>query len=59
MNRIQRSSVLDFRSSRGVDCSTDCCLVVANVGERLAVSKWAMQKFDMKKFYLKKLNEME
>jgi hypothetical protein len=58
MNRIQRSSVLDFRSSRGVDCTTDCCLVVANVGERLAVSKWEMQKIDVKSFYLKKLNEV-
>jgi hypothetical protein len=34
-------------------------LVVANVRDRLAVSKQATWKMDMKKFNLKKLNEEE
>jgi hypothetical protein len=33
--------------------------VVAEVRERLAVSKQAAQKFDVGRFYLRKLNELE
>jgi hypothetical protein len=33
--------------------------VVANVRERLAVSKQGAQKFDGKRFNLRKLNELE
>jgi hypothetical protein len=33
--------------------------VVAEVGERLAISKQLMQKFDMERFNLWKLNEAE
>jgi hypothetical protein len=33
--------------------------VVAEVRERLAVSKQKMQKFDMERFSLKKLDEVE
>jgi hypothetical protein len=36
----------------GADCDTDHCLVVAEVGERLAISKQLMQKFDMERFNL-------
>jgi hypothetical protein len=34
-------------------------LVVAKVGEKLAVSKRAGKKMDLERFYLKKLNEGE
>ena len=37
----RQSSILDVRSFRGADCDTDHCLVVAEVRERLAVSKQA------------------
>jgi hypothetical protein len=40
---------------------TDCCLVVANVTERLTLtlSKCAMQTFHMDRFSLKELNKVE
>ena len=53
------SSVLDVRSSRGVDCYTDGCLVVAKVREILAVSEPAAQKFDVERFDLRKLSKLE
>jgi len=37
------SIMLYARSFRGADCDTDHCLVVAEVRERLAVSKQARQ----------------
>jgi hypothetical protein len=40
-------------------CDTDHYLVVAEVRERLTVSKQATQKFDMERFNLKKLDEVE
>jgi hypothetical protein len=40
------SSILDVQIFRGADCDTDQYLVVAKVGERLAVSKEAAQNFD-------------
>jgi hypothetical protein len=43
---IRRSSVLDVRCFRGADCGTDHCFVVAEVRERLAVSKRGAQKTD-------------
>jgi hypothetical protein len=43
----------------GADCDTDHYLVVANVRERLAVSKQAAKKFDVKRFNLKKLSKWE
>jgi hypothetical protein len=51
------SSVLDVRSFRGDDCATDHYLVVAEVRERLAVSKRAAQKIDTERFNVKKLND--
>jgi hypothetical protein len=47
------------RSFRGFDFDTDHCLVVAKLGERLAVSKQELQKSDMERFNLRKLNELE
>jgi len=45
--------------SQRSDCDTDFCLVVANVRERLAVTKQAAQKFDGVIFNIRKLNELE
>jgi hypothetical protein len=53
------SRVLDVRSFRGADCDTDHHLVVAKVGERLAVSKQTTHRFHAERFSLKKLNEVE
>jgi hypothetical protein len=55
----RHSSVLDVRSFRAADCDTDDYLVVANVGERLAVNKQRLQRFCMERFNLKKSNEAE
>jgi hypothetical protein len=51
------SSIVDVRSFGGADCYSDPYLVVANVRERLAVSKRAAQKVDTERFNVKKLNE--
>jgi hypothetical protein len=39
---------------RAADCDTDCCLMVAEVRERLAVSKQTMHRVHMKRFNPKK-----
>jgi hypothetical protein len=46
----RHSSILDVRSFRGADCDTDHYLVVANVREKLAVSKRTAQKIDTERF---------
>jgi hypothetical protein len=53
------SSVLDVQACRGADCDTDHYVVVAEVRERLALSKQVAQKFDVETFILKKLSEPE
>ena len=53
------SSVLDVQSFSGADCDTDYCLVVAEIRERLAVSKEAAQRFDLERLNLRKLNELK
>jgi len=45
--------------SGGADCDTDHYLVVAQVRERMAVSKEAAQRFDGERFNLRKLNELK
>jgi hypothetical protein len=51
--------VLDVRSFRRADRDTDQYLVVAEIRERLAVSKQTMYNFHMERFNLKKLKEVE
>ena len=48
-----------MQSFREADCDTDPYLVVAEVRERLAVSKEAAQKFDGERFNLRTLSELE
>jgi hypothetical protein len=57
--RRRHSNILDVRSYRGADCDTDHYLVVAKVGERLAVNMQRLHRFNMERFNLKKLNEVE
>jgi hypothetical protein len=44
IDRRRHSSILDVRSFRGADCDTNHYLVVANIRERLAVSKRPLKK---------------
>ena len=53
------SSILDIRKFRGADSDTDQHLMVEKVGERLAVSKQAAQKYDGEIFNLRKVNDLE
>jgi putative IMPACT (imprinted ancient) family translation regulator len=52
-------SILDVLSSTVANCDTDHYLLVAKVGERLAISKQAAQKFDLERFNFRKLKELE
>jgi len=58
IDRRWHSSILDVRSGSKAHFHTDHYLMVAKVGERLAVSKQSTQKFDWKKFNHRKLNEL-
>jgi hypothetical protein len=55
----RHSSILDVRSFRAADCDADVYVVVANVRERLAVSKQTTHRVHMERFRLKKLNEVD
>jgi hypothetical protein len=55
----RHSNVLDVRSFRAVDCDTGHYLVVAKVGERLAMNKQRSQRFHLERLNLKKLNKLE
>jgi hypothetical protein len=48
----RHSSLLNIELFREADCDTDHYLVVAEVRERLAVSKRTMHRFHMKRFSL-------
>jgi hypothetical protein len=51
-------SIFDVRSFRRADCDDNQCLVVAEVRERLAVSKQVTWKFDVERFNFRKPNEL-
>jgi hypothetical protein len=55
IDRRHHSSILDVQLFRAADCDTDHYLVVAKVGERLAVSKQTMDRIHMERSNLKKL----
>jgi hypothetical protein len=57
IDRRRHSTILDVRSFKRADCDTDHYLVVAEVRERLAVSKRPVECIDMDRLNLKKLNE--
>jgi hypothetical protein len=59
IHRRQHSSIFHVRSFRAANYDTDHCLVVAEVKERLAVSKQTMHRVHMERFNLKKLKEGE
>jgi hypothetical protein len=59
MYRRCHSNVLDIQSFRRADCDVDHCLVVAEVRERLSVTKQETQKFGMGRFILKKPIKVE
>jgi hypothetical protein len=58
-DRQRHSNVFDVRSFRAADYVTDQYLVVAEVGERLAVNKHRSQRFHMEMFNFKMLNDVE
>jgi hypothetical protein len=58
IDRRRHSSILDIQSFRAADCDPDHYLVVAKVGERLAVSKQTTNRVHMERFNLKKLNDV-
>jgi hypothetical protein len=55
----QVKTFLIFNHSGRQTITTDHCLVVPNVGERLAVNKQRSHRFNMERFNLRKLNEVE
>jgi hypothetical protein len=59
VERRRHSNVLDVQYFRAADCDTDHYLVVAEVRERLAVSRQVSHRFHTDRFNLKKLNEVE
>jgi len=59
MDTRLHSSILEVRYLREANCDTYHYLVVANVTERLTVSKQAARKSDVERFNLRKLNEVE
>jgi len=53
IDKISHSNILDVRPFRAADCDTDHYLVVAELRERISVSKRARKKFDLERFDLK------
>jgi hypothetical protein len=58
IDRRRHSSILDVRAFRAADCDTDHYLVVAEIRERLAVSKQTTHRVHMERFNLKILIEL-
>jgi hypothetical protein len=59
IDKRRHSDILDVRSFRGADCGTDQYLLVAELRERISVSKGGRQKFYVERFDLKKLDDVE
>jgi hypothetical protein len=60
IDRRQHPNVLHVQSFRAADCDTDhCVVVVAEIREKLAVSKQGMLRFNMEKLNLIILNEVD
>jgi hypothetical protein len=59
IERLCHSSALDIQSFRVADCDTDQHLVVANVRDRLEVSKQTAHRVHMERLNLNKLNEVQ
>ncbi|PNF37160.1 hypothetical protein B7P43_G00431 [Cryptotermes secundus] len=59
IDRRRHSSIPDVRLFRAADCDIDHYLMVAEVRERLAVSKHTTHTVHMERFNLKKLNELK
>jgi hypothetical protein len=59
IDRKRHSSILHVRSFRAADCDSDHYLVVANVREKLAVSKQTTHRVHMEKFNFNKIKEVE
>jgi hypothetical protein len=57
-DRRRLSSALNVRFFRGADCDVEHPLE-ANVAEKLAVSKRAIERIDTERFNVKKLNERD
>lgn len=53
------SSAHDVCSFREGDCATDHCLVLAELMDRLSMSKQAAQKFYTEQFNLRKVNKIK
>jgi hypothetical protein len=59
IDKLGYSSVLDVQSFKAADCDSDHYLVVAEVGEGLAVNEQRSHRCHMERFNLKKLKEVE
>jgi hypothetical protein len=55
-DRQRHLNILDVKSFSAADCDTSHYLVVAKIGERLAVDKQRSHRFHMKMLNFKKLN---
>jgi hypothetical protein len=59
IDRRRQSSILDVRSFKAEYCDTDHYLAVAEVGERLAVSKQITHRVHPERVNLKNLKEVD
>jgi hypothetical protein len=59
VEKRRHSNTLGVCSFRGAECDTDHYLLLAQMRERISVSKRARQNFDQERFDLKKLDDVE